>query len=592
MTSVVTDRRFGVNGGLAIKAPVRVATTANIALSGLLTVDGVTTAADDRVLVKNQTTASENGIYDVSTGSWSRAADFNDNRDVAKGTLVYVNEGSTQSGTYFVVTSSNPITIGTSSISFSATASIGGFITTNTTLSVPSTYATVNAAMSYLSTKTIAPGITVTIQVADGTLVPTASCSLNHPQGAQINLIGNVSSPSSCIVQPASPPTFDLFYVTSGYTFGKIAGFRFNLSSKAASANNNTAILSEGAGSYVLVEDCQCNNWYYSYAARSGARMRTRRCTGSNAGDVSFWAFTGGMLWADNCTASDAIDVPNSLGFGFQGEFGGVVEATTCTATGCRVAGFAALSNGVGRYYSCTATGNTGGTGAGFMAKSGGKIEANGSTSGGAGALANTYSLWVSEDGGIYNGPTNAGNTNASNAFAYLSQAGGQAQVSSSTGPLRVDSTTATYFNTSNGLSAEVRDSGAALTSRLYLQGGDATTSDQAILGIDGTGSNLSIRYQAKGTGSHFFRASGGTQFEVFNTASSVNFLAATGAAAGAEPRLVATGSDADIDVRIQPKGTGLVRFGAKTGTGDVACDGYVSIKDDSGNTVKLMTTA
>lgn len=45
-------------------------------------------------------------------------------------------------------------------------------------------------------------------------------------------------------------------------------------------------------------------------------------------------------------------------------------------------------------------------------------------------------------------------------------------------------------------------------------------------------------------------------------------------------------------DLLIAPNGTGVLRYGTKTGTGDVACDGYISIKDSSGNAVKLMTTA
>ena len=58
----------------------KLATTTNIAsLSGLLTVDGVTLAADDRVLVKNQSTASQNGIYLAKSGAWVRASEL-DNR--------------------------------------------------------------------------------------------------------------------------------------------------------------------------------------------------------------------------------------------------------------------------------------------------------------------------------------------------------------------------------------------------------------------------------------------------------------------------------------------------------------------------------
>jgi hypothetical protein len=91
MTSVSTDRRQGVNSSAAVKVPVKAATTANITLSGEQTIDGVACVTDDRVLVKNQTTTANNGIYDVDTGSWTRAVDFDGTYDVKKGTLIYVN---------------------------------------------------------------------------------------------------------------------------------------------------------------------------------------------------------------------------------------------------------------------------------------------------------------------------------------------------------------------------------------------------------------------------------------------------------------------------------------------------------------------
>lgn len=122
MASSTTDRRLGLTGGTAFKAPVACATTANITLSGEQSIDGVTTSAS-RVLVKNQTTASENGIYDSDSGSWTRAKDFNGVNDVVQGTQVYVNAGGTANGgATFVVTTSGTITPGTTSIAFSRTS--------------------------------------------------------------------------------------------------------------------------------------------------------------------------------------------------------------------------------------------------------------------------------------------------------------------------------------------------------------------------------------------------------------------------------------------------------------------------------------
>jgi len=118
MVSVTTDRIRGADTSLALKAPCRAATTANITLSGEQTIDGVAVVADDRVLVKNQTTASENGIYIAATGAWERAPDFDGARDVVQGTQVRVSAGTVAAGLSYYISTADPITIGTTSISF------------------------------------------------------------------------------------------------------------------------------------------------------------------------------------------------------------------------------------------------------------------------------------------------------------------------------------------------------------------------------------------------------------------------------------------------------------------------------------------
>lgn len=116
MPSTATSILDGLSASVAVKAPCRTATTANITLSGLQTIDGVTLIENDRVLVKDQTTQSENGIYLASTGSWTRAKDFDGSRDARQGTLVLVANSGTN--IYYRVSSANPIVIGTSSIAF------------------------------------------------------------------------------------------------------------------------------------------------------------------------------------------------------------------------------------------------------------------------------------------------------------------------------------------------------------------------------------------------------------------------------------------------------------------------------------------
>jgi hypothetical protein len=108
----------GLTTSLAVKPPCRVATTANITLSGLQTINGVALAEDDRVLVWQQTSQSENGIYIASTSDWTRAKDFDGNRDVVQGTRVLVAMPNSMHAEEYEVTTANPITIDTTSITF------------------------------------------------------------------------------------------------------------------------------------------------------------------------------------------------------------------------------------------------------------------------------------------------------------------------------------------------------------------------------------------------------------------------------------------------------------------------------------------
>jgi hypothetical protein len=106
--------------GLDVKQSVRASTTANITLSGTQTIDGIALVADDRVLVKDQTDATENGIYVVAAGAWSRSEDANNtpSGEVTSGMFTFVEEGSANADAGFVLQTANPITLDTTSLSF------------------------------------------------------------------------------------------------------------------------------------------------------------------------------------------------------------------------------------------------------------------------------------------------------------------------------------------------------------------------------------------------------------------------------------------------------------------------------------------
>ena len=106
-----------VAAGLNPKQSVQCATTANITLSGLQTIDTYSVQSGDRVLVKNQTNTPDNGIYIAASGAWTRSTDMDVWSEVP-GAYTVVLYGSANSQTGWVSTSAATGTIGTTAITF------------------------------------------------------------------------------------------------------------------------------------------------------------------------------------------------------------------------------------------------------------------------------------------------------------------------------------------------------------------------------------------------------------------------------------------------------------------------------------------
>ena len=121
--------------GLDVKQSVRAATVGAINISADLEagdlIDGVTLVAGDRVLVKDQSTATENGIYvAVASGAASRSSDANGTADTGElkpGTFTFVEEGAVNSDKGFVVSTNGTITIGSTSIAWTQFSGAGSF---------------------------------------------------------------------------------------------------------------------------------------------------------------------------------------------------------------------------------------------------------------------------------------------------------------------------------------------------------------------------------------------------------------------------------------------------------------------------------
>ena len=108
------------------KQTARAVTVANVTLSGgaPATVDGTSLALRDRVLVTAQTTGSENGIYYVTTvgagsnGTWARSLDADATGEIKAGTIIMITEGTTYADTQWKLTTDDPITVGSTTMTF------------------------------------------------------------------------------------------------------------------------------------------------------------------------------------------------------------------------------------------------------------------------------------------------------------------------------------------------------------------------------------------------------------------------------------------------------------------------------------------
>lgn len=216
------------------KQSVRAATTANITLSGLQTLDGVALAAGDRVLVKNQSNAPDNGIYVAATGAWKRAGDADESAEVTPGLTVTVEEGTAQADSIWQLTSNAPISLGTTALLFQnittglaplaspvftgnptapTTAQFDNDTSIATTAFVQRALGNLAGQNSYSSDTTLSSADIGRIITVSGTVTLTLPISTSAPDGALI-----VVAPSSgnVTVKPQGADTLIALNGTAG----------------------------------------------------------------------------------------------------------------------------------------------------------------------------------------------------------------------------------------------------------------------------------------------------------------------------------------------------------------------------------------
>lgn len=152
--------------GINAKGACRVASTGNVvAITGLLTIDGQTLVAGDRVLLKDQATASQNGIYVVSALAWSRAADL-DTWPEAPGAFTFIEQGTVNAGSGWVTTVTPGGTIGVTSMPWTQFSGVGtytagtGLSLTGSQFAIDSTVTTLTGSQTLTNKTLTSPTLT------------------------------------------------------------------------------------------------------------------------------------------------------------------------------------------------------------------------------------------------------------------------------------------------------------------------------------------------------------------------------------------------------------------------------------------------
>jgi hypothetical protein len=198
----------------------------------------------------------------------------------------------------------------------------------------------------------------------------------------------------------------------------------------------------------------------------------------------------------------------------------------------------------------------------------------------------------LSESGGTAVAGLNITNGSSSQNTVYLSPYGTAANpnlylASKGTGNIIFATNT---NNTSTGTQqAQMSHTASAVN---YVQVTGAVTGGQPTISAQGSDGNIPLQFNSKGNQAFNFYTNTGTQrqFRIVHTTSSVNFGYVTGSATGTAVQfgVDALSTDADIDLALVPKGTGVVKFGTYTGT-ILTPTGYITIKDSGGTTRRLL---
>lgn len=606
--------------GISWKQPCAVATLANITLSGLQTIDGYTTLDGDRVLVKDQTNAANNGIYIAAAGAWTRSLDANI-WDELISAISFIEYGTQAGGAWFC-TATPGGTLGTTPLNWSqfttsAVYSAGtGLTLTGQVFSITNTGVAANTYGSATATPVFAvnaqgqitsvTNTTITPAIGSVTGLGTGVATfLATPTSANLAAIVSDETGSGALVFATSPtlvtpalgtpasgdfstgvftwPTFN--QNTTGYAAGLAGGASGSIPYQTAA--NTTAMLAKGTDGQIL-------------ALASGLPVWIDNQIGTvtsiaTAGTVSGITLTGGPI-----TTTGTITLGGALDLSSPPAIGGT---TPNTITGTVVT---ATTNFVGAYFDAASSAG------GALRNASGVAQLQWGVGGGSNLTVDVAININPANAAVSIAPTGTGTVTINPATASTMNnvaIGGSTPLAGTFTDFRVNNTislngstgTANYLIQSNGASAPSWVDPATLTVSAAATATNATNA--ANIGItDDTSTNATMyptwvttttgNLPAKTSSTKFsFNPSTGTlAATVFSGAGTSLTGTASSLTAGAVANALTIGTGLTLSSGTTFNGSAAVTVNATGSTINSQTGAYVLVASDAGKTISITT--
>jgi hypothetical protein len=314
---------------LDYKQSTRVVTVANVTLSGgaPATVDGVTLSLNDRILVTAQSTASQNGLYYVTTvgtgsnGTWARTSDGNETGEIEAGMIVMVTEGTIYADTQWKLTTDDPITIDTTSLTFVQNYSANSISSGTSNVVVTSN---ANVTISSAGTANV-----LTIS-STGTVVTGTESVTGNITGGNVLTNGLISATGN---------------ITGNYFLGNVFYANGITASKIYSGTSEVNVVSSGGNVNVSIGG---TSNVVVFASTGEYVTGVVSATGNITGNY----FLGNVFYANGITASKIYNGTSEANVGTSGgnaniSIGGTSNVVVFASTGEYVTGLLSVTGNI-----------------------------------------------------------------------------------------------------------------------------------------------------------------------------------------------------------------------------------------------------